>query len=263
MKNNICISYVALTGIILLSCNSNPTTPGSTVPEVKTTKIVTTTESASCYAMIKEKDKVLLHITITENKVTGDLIYSFFEKDKNSGTINGEMKGDTLFADYKFMSEGKESSRQVAFLKKGDEFTEGFGKVKESTGQPDLTDKASIRFDGNVILKKTDCKKDEDGCMALFGTAWSVLKNNCVDLSEAAIKLNPIEVKDKGKNPAFIIFSDNKLQAELYLPENSSAVMLERKGNEGNWSWQYQDLKLIQWKGYVLKKGKLAIYGGM
>ncbi len=85
----------------------------------------------------------------------------------------------------------------------------------------------------------------------------------CVDLSEDAIKLNPIEVKDKGRNPAFIIFSDNKLQAELYLPENSSAVMLERKGNEGNWSWQYQDLKLIQWKGYVLKKGKLAIYGGM
>jgi hypothetical protein len=39
--------------------------------------------------------------------------------------------------------------------------------------------------------------------------------------------------------------------------------MLAQKGKEGNWSWENEDLKLIQWKGYVLKKGSLAIYGGM
>jgi hypothetical protein len=261
MKNNIYISYAALAGILLLSCNGN-TKQSTTVPEVEPAKAVPITEPASCYAMIKNKDKVLLHITITNNKVNGDLIYSFFEKDKNTGTVNGAIKGDTIFADYKFISEGKESVRQVAFLKKGDEFREGYGKVNKSNGQPDFSDNASIRFNGNVVLKKTDCKKDKHGCMALFGEVWSVIKNNCIDLSVTAIRLNPVEMKDKGKSPAYVIFSRDKSQAELYLPENNSTI-LERKGKEGNWTWQYQDLKLIPWKGYVLKKGNLAIYGGM
>ncbi|HEV8080223.1 MAG TPA: hypothetical protein VGP43_05900 [Chitinophagaceae bacterium] len=259
---NVCIGYAAIAGIMLASCNNN-TTQSNTAPNEEVIKPVTLTEPASCYAMITGKDKVLLHITITENKVTGDLTYSFSEKDKNSGTINGQMKGDTLNADYKFMSEGKVSDRQVLFLKNGDQFTEGYGKVNLTTGQPDFTDKAAIKFEGNVILKKTDCNKDGHGCMPLFGTAWSVLKNNCVDLSVTANVLNPIEIKDKDKIPAYVIFSDDKSQAELYLPGNNVALMLERKGKEGNWSWQYQDLKLIPWKGYVLKKGNLAIYGGM
>lgn len=262
MKNNIYISYAAFAGILLLSCNENAK-QSTTVPEVEPAKAVTITEPASCYAMIKNKDTVLLHITITNNKVNGDLIYNFFEKDKNTGTVIGAIKGDTIFADYKFMSEGKESVRQVAFLKTGEELREGYGTVDESNGQPDFSEKASIRFDGNVVLKKTDCKKDKHGCMALFGEVWSVIKNNCIDLSVTAVRLNPIEMKDKGKSPAHVIFSGDKSEAELYLPENNSTIMLERKGKEGNWTWQYQDLKLIPWKGYVLKKGNLAIYGGM
>lgn len=262
MKNNIYPGYAALALILLLSCNGN-TKQSTTVPELEPAKAVSITEPASCYAMIKNKDKVLLHITIINNKVNGDLIYSFFEKDKNTGTVNGEMKGDTIFADYKFISEGKESVRQIAFLKTGEEFREGYGKVNKLNGQPDFSDKASIRFDGNVILKKTDCKKDEHGCMDLFGEVWSVINNNCINLSVTAIRLNPVEMKDKGKSPAYVIFSGNKSQAELYLPGNNVSLMLERKGKEGSWSWQYQDLKLIPWKGYVLKKGNLAIYGGM
>ncbi len=253
----ICPLLTIIAGIISLSCNSNPTSKN------EPTKPAPVTESATCYAMISDKDTVLLYITITNNIVTGDLMYSFFEKDKNVGTIQGEMKGDTLFAVYKFISEGKESTREVAFLKKGDVFTEGYGKMNPTTGEPDFTDKASIKFESNVILKKTDCNKDEHGCITLLGTVWSVLKNDCVNLSATATRLNPIEMKDKGKSPAFIIFSDNRSQAELYLPENSPSVILERKGNEGNQYWENQDLKLIQWKGYVLKKGKLAIYGGM
>ncbi len=228
--------YAAVAVILLLSCNSN-TTQSGTVQKNTVIKPVTVTEPAACYAMITGKDKVLLHITITENKVTGDLIYSFFEKDKNTGTINGEMNGDTLFAGYKFRSEGKESYRQVVFLKNGSEFREGYGNVNITTGQPDFTDKAAIKFEGNVVLKKADCKKDGHGCMALFGTAWSVIKNNCVDLSTAAIQLNPIELKDKSKTPAFLIFSDNNLKAELYLPENSATIILERKCKEGNFTW--------------------------
>ncbi|MEO6166247.1 MAG: hypothetical protein ABIO46_01960 [Chitinophagales bacterium] len=257
MKQILTLSFIVM---FLNSCNNN-STETTTIPVAEEEK--KNEPVNGCYVYTSGKDNINLHIQISGNLVSGNLAYNFFEKDKNTGTIQGELKGDTVFADYKFMSEGKESTREVAFLKKGDYFSEGHGKVNATTGQPDFTDKASIKFEGNVILKKTDCNTDGHGCITLFGTVWSDLKNNCVELSTTATRLNPIEMKDKGKSPAFIIFSDDQSQAELYLPENNNAVILERKGKEGSRYWQYQDLKLIQWKGYVLKKGNLAIYGGM
>ncbi len=158
MKNNIYISYAALAGILLLSCNGN-TKQSTTVPEVEPAKAVPITEPASCYAMIKNKDKVLLHITITNNKVNGDLIYSFFEKDKNTGTIQGNMKGDTLFAEYKFMSEGTESIREVVFLKNGDDFVEGYGDSEEKNGRMIFKNTSGLNFNNNLILKNVACEK--------------------------------------------------------------------------------------------------------
>ena len=227
MKSIIYIRNAVLAALILTSCNSNPKQSKADAPlPTEAVKALAITEPASCYYMIKDNDKVMLHITIINNIVTGDLVYNYFEKDKNSGTING-------------------------------------GKINTTTGVADLTDRSAIEFDGSTVLKKTDCGKDDHGCIGLSGSSWSVLKNNCVSLSATAIRLNPIEMKDKDEVPAYIIFSADQTQAELYLPENKVSIMLQRKGKEGNWSWEYEDLKLIQWKGYVLKKGSLAIYGGM
>lgn len=35
----------------------------------------------------------------TNNEVNGKLAYSFYQKDRNEGTIVGNIKGDTLIAD--------------------------------------------------------------------------------------------------------------------------------------------------------------------
>ncbi len=43
MKNNICISYAVLAGILFLSCNGN-ITQSTTVPEIEPAKDVTLTE---------------------------------------------------------------------------------------------------------------------------------------------------------------------------------------------------------------------------
>lgn len=261
------ISYllaIAISGNLFFACNNNSSQKEKKIVKQEEAKTpATITEPATCYALDNGKDKVAMQIAITNNEVTGDLIYHYFEKDKNSGTITGEMHGDTLLATYSFMSEGKESKRDVAFLKRGDEIIEGYGSVDPATGDPDLTDRSSIKFDSTFTLKKTDCKKDEHGCIVLMGMMWSVIKNDCIDLSKTAIRLNPIEMKDKGKAPSYLIFSDDKTKAEVYLPENNHSVMLERKGKEGNWTWQHDDLKLIPWKGYVLQKKGMAIYGGM
>ena len=258
MKISISLIIVLSVGAFILSCNDNTPTKEEMV------KPVMLTEPAACYGLLSNnKDTVLLHIAITDNKASGELVYNLWQKDKNSGTFKGEMKGDTLFANYTFMSEGIESSRELAFLKAGDGFREGYGRIDEKSGQPGFSDKAAIKFDSNFFLRKIDCGRDSHGCMALFGTVWSVVKNNCIQLSAVATRLNPIERKDKGKSPAFVIFSNDRYHAELYLPQADSAIILERKGKEGSHFWQKEDLKLIPWKGYVLKKGNRAIYGGM
>lgn len=88
-----------------------------------------TDELPTCYTYVKNKNYVMMKITIINNIVTGDLVYEYYEKDKNSGKISGVMKGDTLFADYTFMSEGLSSVREVAFIKKRGDWIEGYGDV--------------------------------------------------------------------------------------------------------------------------------------
>ncbi len=88
----------------------------------------------------------MMHLIRNGNLVTGELVYDYFEKDKNTGTIKGEMKGDTLFAEYIFMSEGINSVREVAFLQKGDDLIEGYGDVEEQTAKIVFKNKAALNL---------------------------------------------------------------------------------------------------------------------
>lgn len=45
--------------------------------------------------------------------VTGNLLYHYYQKDRSAGKINGELKADTLFADYIYISEDVESVRDT------------------------------------------------------------------------------------------------------------------------------------------------------
>lgn len=159
MKKINYISAAIILGTVFLSCNSNSTlqkNSNSTQQELKKPSV--DTNSTICYSLENGKDTVLMKLKIDNGQVSGDLKYHYYEKDKNTGTLKGQMNGDTLFATYTFMSEGKESVRQIVFLKKGDEMTEGHGNVNYVTGEPDFTDKSAIKFDNKFVLKKTGCK---------------------------------------------------------------------------------------------------------
>ncbi|MBC7747549.1 MAG: hypothetical protein H7Z76_03040 [Methylotenera sp.] len=101
-----------------------------------------------------KKDTIVINLTIKGNQIlSGKLIYNFYEKDKNEGTLIGELKGDTLLADYTFMSEGISSVRQVVFLKKGNTYIEGYGDVvEEASGKVIFKDRKQLKFDGKSIL---------------------------------------------------------------------------------------------------------------
>jgi hypothetical protein len=116
--------------------------------------------SKECYIFTTKRDTVSMTLNIKGNLIaTGKLSYKFFEKDKNEGDLAGQIRGDTLVADYTFMSEGVSSIRQVAFLKKGNTFAEGYGDVvDDNKGKVTFKDLKKIKFDGKMVLAKVNCK---------------------------------------------------------------------------------------------------------
>lgn len=124
--------------------------------------IVTNTEtkldSTTCYQYIKNRDTAILSINQKDNRITGNLGYNLYEKDKNAGTIKGVVRGDTVIVDYTFQSEGRKSVREVAWLKKGDQLIEGFGDVEELNGKMKFKDVSKLKFDSGLIFTETACK---------------------------------------------------------------------------------------------------------
>lgn len=154
------ISAVFILITILFSCSGNSSSQEKTNVEEYELKEPSSADAVStiCYSLKNGKDTVLMKLNIDNGQVSGDLTYQYFEKDRNTGTLKGQMNGDTLFATYTFMSEGRESVRQIVFLKKGDEMTEGYGNLNPTSGEPDFTDKSTIKFDNKFVLKKTSCR---------------------------------------------------------------------------------------------------------
>ena len=113
----------------------------------------------NCYLGIIKSDTITMHLKLgNDNLVEGHLNYKFFEKDNNEGKFVGTMKGDTLFADYVFMSEGKSSVREVVFLQKGNLMIEAYGDIEDKDGKMVFKDKKKLFFDSMMILSKTDCE---------------------------------------------------------------------------------------------------------
>lgn len=155
MKNILTVLVPVLT---LIACNDNTadTKAGdSEVPGIVQDSAVMQT---SCYAYINAKDTVSLILHLVDNKVTGDLLTNFFEKDKNTGTISGMMHGDTVIVDYVFRSEGMLSARQEVFLKKGNDLIQGYGDLEEKANKMVYKNIAAVDFSKGIVLKNTMCK---------------------------------------------------------------------------------------------------------
>lgn len=160
------IFFAIIISITTLSaCTSNTTntkagdsTDTPTISEFKQDTASAKQSKKACYSYYKNKDTVLLTLVTFENKASGTLTYNLHEKDRNTGSIQGEMHGDTLFADYTFSSEGMESVRQVAFLKKDTTLVEGFGDVEEKGNTATFKNTAALKYDGSLVLTAIDCK---------------------------------------------------------------------------------------------------------
>lgn len=152
-------TYLLATVIILFAACQNQTTELNNSNEIAPGSNVVNVSDVQCYAYIKNKDTANLSFTTANGIIVGELSYQLFEKDSNKGMIKGEMRGDTLMLDYTFNSEGKESERQVIFLKKDDQLFEGFGDMEEKKGKFIFKDVSSLNFKGGTVFNKIDCNK--------------------------------------------------------------------------------------------------------
>ncbi|MFN8349707.1 MAG: hypothetical protein U0X91_32200 [Spirosomataceae bacterium] len=112
----------------------------------------------TCYRYIADKDTIALQINQSGDRISGRLIYHLYQKDRNDGTLHGTLQGDLLIADYTFQSEGMTSVRQVAFKKKGNGWTEGFGAVNVKGDTVIFQDTAALRFNESFLLAEIPCQ---------------------------------------------------------------------------------------------------------
>lgn len=162
MKNKILLSVVVLT--LLFSCKKfDDSTEQDKVDCTKNEAIIDITSEHEpvkevCYKYYNGKDLIEANLLYDNGKVSGKINYNLFEKDKNSGNVVGSINGDTIIANYTFMSEGVKSFRQISFLKKGNALIEGYGDVEEKEGRMVFKDIKKLNFSENIQLKEVSCK---------------------------------------------------------------------------------------------------------
>jgi hypothetical protein len=110
-----------------------------------------------CYTFIQKQDTIKLSFSVNESKIEGALQFRFYEKDKTTGSIEGEMKGDTIFATYQFMSEGTLSVREVAFLKTDTALIMGIGEVTSVEDKEVFKNHENISFPAGLIFRQVPC----------------------------------------------------------------------------------------------------------
>lgn len=142
---------------ILISCKKEAPTAIETQDATLSPKEVAVAQE--WYQGVLGKDTITLMLSRKENQVlSGNLRYQFFEKDNNQGTLTGEIKGDTLFLEYRFMSEGMTLIREVAFLKQGDIYIEGYAETQEKDGIIRFKNRKSLEFNSAIHLEPVSRK---------------------------------------------------------------------------------------------------------
>ena len=149
----------------ILSCHNtgkaknNGSITDTSLPVIDTAAEVKTGEGTSCFAYLQDRDTVMMKLHLAGNAASGTLVYNIYEKDKNTGTFNGLLMGDTLLVSYSYLSEGVRSVRQVIFLVKGNVLLQGSGSMKDQNGKLIFSNRNDINFNSNILLESVDCDK--------------------------------------------------------------------------------------------------------
>lgn len=154
MKINKCLFIVL---VAIASCNQASEPKTIKQDSVASEEVKIMVPEGGCYAYMKNGDSIWLKVEIFPNVATGVLTYQLSGKDKNVGTFDGRLQGDTLVADYTFRSEGKVTVRQIIFKLSAAQAREAYGKMRDYEGKMIYDDLSAINFTKGLALDSVSC----------------------------------------------------------------------------------------------------------
>lgn len=103
-------------------------------------------------------------------------------------------------------------------------------------------------------------EKDKYGCVAEAGYKWSVIKDACIRVSDEGFRLNPIDDLSnlEPSKSAYVLFSEEKLHAEVFLNDLPISILFSRKSLEQD--FVEKNYKLSLKSGYILTVNDSIIY---
>jgi hypothetical protein len=157
IKSMLMLGFTMLCG----SCNN----VGKTSAEIKNdltdsatvTKAIADSLSSGCYSQIAGRDTANLQMENKDSSINGTLSYNIFQKDRNDGTVQGEITGDILKGWYLFKSEGIISVRQVAWKIRGNELWPGTGEMVQKNDTMFFSLPGKLKFDSTRPFRKVAC----------------------------------------------------------------------------------------------------------
>jgi len=165
MKNikKACFPLLIIAALSFAACKSSPqqqdtSDTTNSKQNVKRGKISKRTQDG-CYIKAsgqQMKDTLYVQLHIQNNKVSGRMIESIFEKDSRKGTLEGTLQPDkSIKAVWTFMQEGMTDTLAVDFRLDHTGITQKPYKVNTSTGRQ-VTD-ATAPY--SIKLEPADCNK--------------------------------------------------------------------------------------------------------
>ncbi len=115
-------------------------------------------DAVTCYRYASPKDTIFLTLNRANTEVTGSLSYDYIEKPESKGTFKGEIKGDTIFADYTYAEAGKTLVREMIFVKNDSSLVEGVGLTEVKNGKTMFKPDAILSFNEVMSLEKVECE---------------------------------------------------------------------------------------------------------
>ena len=90
-------------------------------------------------------------------------------------------------------------------------------------------------------VKQLGVSEDRQGCNEAAGYTWSEVRKSCIRLFESGVQLT--SVKDTAESlAAYIVFSADSLQAEVFVPNMDIHPILERRNlPNGRYAWNQED----------------------
>jgi hypothetical protein len=145
-----------LMGSILLSgllaaCGNRQVAGTTNNPNNKETK------HAACYHYVGGSDSIRMQLIIADSVIKGTLLYDAAGRESQAGFFTGQVRGDTLFAEYTFKAGRQAGVREVAFLRRKDGLLEGTGPSENRSGKTVYANPSALTFPEERLLKAVDC----------------------------------------------------------------------------------------------------------